>query len=90
MLPFFFALIYLGADTPIIDSQKINIKDRVSILTGVCIAIFYVFKLIKEISKRDENNLIKNDIKELKEEIKLLKSCSQLPHDESSKAPSAK
>ena len=69
MLPFLFALIYLGGDTPIIQSEEINIKDRVSILTGTCIAIFYVYKLAKEIGKKDEIAEMKKDIEEIKKKL---------------------
>lgn len=59
MLPFFLALIYLGGDVPTIHNEGINIKDRVSILTGTCIAIFYIYKLAKEIGTKDEITEIK-------------------------------
>ena len=71
MLPFFLALIYLGGDAPTIPSEEINIKDRVSILTGTCIAIFYVYKLAKEIGKKDEIADMKKDIEEIKKKINL-------------------
>jgi len=71
MLPFFLALIYLGGDVPIIPNEGINIKDRVSILTGTCIAIFYIYKLAKEIGKKDEIAEMKRDIEKIKEKLNL-------------------
>jgi hypothetical protein len=63
ILPFAFAMIYFIGDAN--DSQKIEIKDRVSILTGICIAIFYVYKLVKEVGKKDELENIKKRLDEL-------------------------
>ncbi len=71
MLPFFLALIYLGGDAPSIDGAEVNIKDRVSLLTGTCIAIFYIYKLVKEIGKKDEISEMKKDIEEIKKILNL-------------------
>lgn len=70
MLPFLFALIYLGGDATSIN-QKIDIQERVSILTGTCIAIFYMYKLIKEIGKKDEIAEMRKDIDEIKKKLNL-------------------
>lgn len=71
MLPFLFALIYLGGDVPAIIDKEINIKDRVSLLTGTCIAIFYIYKLVKEIGKKDEIAEMKKDIEEIKKKLNI-------------------
>ena len=72
IFPFFLALIYLGGDISA-KTKEISIKDHVSILTGICIAIFYGYKLISEIGKKDAIN-------DLVRRVEILES--QLPHDD--------
>lgn len=71
LLPFIFAMFYLIGDTAE-SVQKISIKDNVSILTGICIAVFYMFKLMKEIGKKDKINELEERIVKLEDIIKLL------------------
>ena len=70
ILTFSLAMFYFIGDTTE-NVQKIEIKDRVSILTGVCIAVFYVFKLFKEIGKHDEISEIKKRLDKLEENDKV-------------------
>ena len=68
ILPFAFAFCYLIGDTAK-SIQKIEIKDFVSILTGVCIATFYIYKLSKEIRNNGEIKEIKKRLDSLENKI---------------------
>lgn len=82
IFPITFTLLYFIGDTDSKLNENIVIKDRVSILTGTCIAIFYIYKFIKEIAKTDELEVIKEDIKKLSYRVEELENDirrSQLP-----------
>lgn len=62
MLPFLFAMFYFISDTVNDVSATLPIKDKVSILTGISISLFYLTKAYK-------NYYLKDKISELEEEI---------------------
>lgn len=62
MLPFLFAMFYFIGDTVNYVSATLPIKDKVSILTGISISLFYLTKAYK-------NYFLKDKISELEEEI---------------------
>lgn len=62
MLPFLFAMFYFICETVNEVSVTLPIKDKVSILTGISISLFYLTKAYK-------NYYLKDKISELEEEI---------------------
>ena len=62
MLPFLFAMFYFIGDTVNEVLVTLPIKDKVSILTGISISLFYLTKAYK-------NYYLKDKISELEEEI---------------------
>lgn len=60
-LHFIFAMFYFIGDSAEV-VQKTGIKDQISILTGICISIFYLTKAYK-------NYFLKDKIGELEERI---------------------
>lgn len=62
MLPFLFAMFYFIGDNVNEVLVTVPIKDKVSILTGISISLFYLTKAYK-------NYYLKDKISELEEEI---------------------
>jgi len=67
MLPFLFAMIYFIGDTANEITEMMSIKDKISILTGISISIFYLTKSYK-------NYFLKDKISELEERIEKLEN----------------
>ena len=70
-LPFIFAMFYFVGDSAE-SIQKIEIKDQVSILTGICISIFYLTKSYKLYFAKDKISELEERIKKLEDITKAL------------------
>lgn len=89
MLPTLFAMLYFIGDVASETTNIMPIKDKVSILTGISISIFYITKSYKNYFLKDKISELDERVEKLENTIKSLYTPCQLPHDESSKILSA-
>jgi hypothetical protein len=66
ILPLVFAMFYFIGDKAN-DIQKIEIKDQVSILTGISISIFYLTKAYRSYYIKDKINELEERVKKLED-----------------------
>jgi len=85
MLPFVFAMFYFIGDTANDVTGMMSIKDKISILTGISISLFYLTKAYKNYFLKDKISELDERIEKLENISKSLYTPCQLPQDESSK-----